>query len=72
MTTITLEARTVEVSASDYKKVSVQIELDERELNIQDIAEHISIDTFVEACGEDTLREYCERNFDWFDKKDES
>lgn len=66
MITINLEAKEVQVIASNYNSVGVQLELKEGEIDKVEIAECISIETFFDAIGEGAIRDFVEKNYDWF------
>lgn len=70
MKSITLTVKSFSASVSYGNNIELEIELQNQELERPEIIEEISIDAFVESCGEASLREYCEKNFDWFDKED--
>lgn len=41
----------------------------ENDLNTRDVAKCVDIETYIDAIGEDVLKEHIERNYDWFTEK---
>lgn len=69
MINITLDAKEFNAIGQYGSVIRLDIELRESELDTEEIAEHISIETFFEAHDEMELEAYCRENYDWFDKE---
>lgn len=55
------------VSSNYNRNVVVQLEdIDKSDLNTKEVAECIDIETYIDAIGEDTLKEHIEKYYDWF------
>lgn len=50
-----------------YGRISATLsDIDVDDLNTEDVAKHVSIETFFNSHDEQDIKDYVERNYDWF------
>lgn len=65
--TIEVEQATIKTHGV-YRRLQIELEnINENDLNDEDIAKHIDIETFFNAKGERDIYDYVKHNYDWFD-----